>query len=58
MKKAILFTFSLLTVAALTAQVKPGWDAIFNRINTEVQTHSKAYETLADAMASIGHRLT
>lgn len=58
MKKAILVLLSILTVAALKAQVKPGWETIFTRINTEVQTNSKAYETLADAMASIGHRLT
>lgn len=58
MKKAILFTFSLLTVAVIFAQVKPAWQNIFQQINTEVQNNSKAYSTLKYATSSIGHRLT
>lgn len=40
------------------AQDKPEWKKVFNNINEEVVTNSKAYETLKDATQSIGHRLT
>jgi carboxypeptidase Q len=33
-------------------------DSVFEKINTEVNAHSRAYETLAEACKKIGHRLT
>lgn len=43
----------------LTAAVdRDTLEAVFSRINNEVQVHSKAYETLGDATRQIGHRLT
>ncbi len=36
----------------------PSLDKVFARINQEVEQHSRAYETLADASQKIGHRLT
>src|SRR6476661_5259759 len=58
MKKVV--AAALLSVSSFTvlAQAKPEWNEIFNRINTEVQSSSKAYSTLGDATKTIGHRLT
>ncbi len=39
-------------------QEDPSWEPVFRAINTEVQSHSKAYSTLGDATRTIGHRLT
>ena len=36
----------------------PSLEKVFLRINQEVQQNSRAYETLAEASATIGHRLT
>ncbi len=36
----------------------PSLDKVFTRINDEVEQHSRAYETLAEASQKIGHRLT
>jgi hypothetical protein len=47
--------FGLLTA---TAQSKPEWNKVFEKINQEVLTNSKAYATLGDATKTIGHRLT
>ncbi len=59
MKKIFLLGLSGLLYATTTpAQVKPEWNAVFSKINEEVQTNSKAYSTLKDATVTIGHRLT
>lgn len=49
---------SCLGMATASAQAKPEWKEVFARINQEVLTNSKAYSTLGDATAKIGHRLT
>ncbi|MBC7571891.1 MAG: M20/M25/M40 family metallo-hydrolase [Spirosoma sp.] len=51
---------SVSTTALFTAfyVAGPSLDKIFARINEEVEQHSRAYETLADASKKIGHRLT
>ena len=46
------------SATALTAQTNSNWKGVFEKINTEVQTNSKAYSTLKDASEKIGHRLT
>lgn len=38
--------------------LRPSLEKVFERINQEVMQHGQAYETLADASARIGHRLT
>lgn len=43
---------------SLLAQTDPAWKSVFDKINTEVQTNSRAYATLEDAINKIGHRLT
>lgn len=55
-----LTLFTLGTAGLLTAFFpdKIPLQKAFVRINTEVQQHSRAYETLADASARVGHRLT
>ncbi|MEO6134599.1 MAG: hypothetical protein ABIP35_05570, partial [Ginsengibacter sp.] len=59
MKKSIAsFFVFLLFVSTAIAQVDPAWKSVFEKINTEVQTNSKAYQTLGDAIEKIGHRLT
>jgi Iap family predicted aminopeptidase len=57
------FQFVLLgavAVSCLTAflPTKNSLEKTFARINEEVSQHSRAYETLADASTTIGHRLT
>ncbi|QKZ11362.1 M20/M25/M40 family metallo-hydrolase [Spirosoma sp. KUDC1026] len=57
------FQFVLLcagAVGCLTAflPAKNSLEKTFARINEEVNQHSRAYETLADASKTIGHRLT
>lgn len=59
MKKYFLFTACfLISSQVLLAQADPKWKGIFQKINTEVQTNSRAYPTLKDAIDKIGHRLT
>ncbi len=59
MIKYFLFTaFILINTQVLMAQTDPNWKGAFQKINTEVQTNSKAYSTLKDAIDKIGHRLT
>lgn len=49
--------FCLFSLASV-GQVNPNWQEVFSRINTEVLEHSKAYSSLKEATATIGHRLT
>ncbi|QMU29712.1 M28 family peptidase [Adhaeribacter radiodurans] len=56
--KIKILTCSLLLSLPVTAQENSSWGKIFNRINAEVQQNSKAYSTLQQASATIGHRLT
>ncbi len=59
MKKFFLLTACiLLTARVVLAQADPNWKSVFQKINTEVQTSSRAYPTLKDAIDKIGHRLT
>ncbi len=55
-------TFLLSTFAAILlfscAPKQETLDAVFQKINTEVLANSRAYETLEEATATIGHRLT
>jgi len=53
-----ILALSLLVSLPVAAQENPAWEKVFNRINTEVQQNSKAYSTLQQASATIGHRLT
>ncbi|MBP7346728.1 MAG: M28 family peptidase, partial [Sediminibacterium sp.] len=53
---SILFVGLIGTLAH--AQVKPEWTDVFNKINTEINQHSKAYSSLKTATETIGHRLT
>lgn len=52
--------FCLGAVGSLTAFYpdKVSLQKVFTRINDEVKSHSRAYETLADAAQQVGHRLT
>ncbi|WP_420147511.1 M20/M25/M40 family metallo-hydrolase, partial [Spirosoma sp.] len=52
--------FCVGTVSFLTAfhPDKASLQKVFTRINDEVKTRSRAYETLADAAHKVGHRLT
>ena len=62
------FTFSRTRIVLLTTGVTalftasylagPSLNTVFARINEEVEQHSRAYETLAEASQRIGHRLT
>lgn len=52
---AIFFLFS---GSVVLAQTNPEWNSVFQKINNEVQTNSKAYSSLKDASEKIGHRLT
>jgi Iap family predicted aminopeptidase len=51
---------ALLAIAGLFlfAQQNPAWEPVFRKINDEVQQNSRAYSTLQEATATIGHRLT
>lgn len=57
-KYFLLATGFLISAQALLAQADPAWKSIFQKINTEVQTNSRAYGNLGDAINKIGHRLT
>ncbi len=50
--------FSCFGLLSATAQSKPEWKQVFEKINQEVLDNSKAYSTLGDATKTIGHRLT
>jgi len=52
-----LFTGALLC-SVLVSSAQDHFSEIFNKINTEVQQHSKAYQTLKYETETIGHRLT
>ncbi|KIO77574.1 aminopeptidase [Pedobacter lusitanus] len=43
---------------AISAHAQDNFSTAFNRINTDVQQHSRAYSTLKSATETIGHRLT
>ena len=60
MKKNILAVsaFFLMFSTHVCAQAKQAWPGIFEKINTEVLNHSKAYSSLKIASETIGHRLT
>jgi hypothetical protein len=58
MKYFISFLFVGLIGTVAHAQVKPEWTDVFNKINTEINQHSKAYSSLKTATETIGHRLT
>ncbi len=47
-----------LCINNLHSQAKPEWNAIFSKINDEVQVNSKAYSSLKTSSETIGHRLT
>ncbi|KAA3437059.1 M28 family peptidase [Rufibacter hautae] len=51
---ALAVSFSLQSFG----QGNPAWPAVFQKINTEVQTNSKAYSSLKTASETIGHRMT
>lgn len=55
-----LVLFCIGTAGSLTAfhPDKLSLQKAFGRINEEVKSHSRAYETLADASQQVGHRLT
>lgn len=60
MKKFFLLATLLSSGTFLLVALRPEEDnylAVFGRINAEVNTNSKAYETLAEATQKIGHRL-
>lgn len=53
------YTFILLLGGTLFAAWRqPGWEPAFVRINEEVLHRGRAYETLAEASRTVGHRLT
>jgi hypothetical protein len=54
--RTLLLTF--ICFATLNAVAQDDFNAVFSKINTEVQTNSKAYATLKDATSTVGHRLT
>jgi hypothetical protein len=49
---------ALICLVALNATAQDNFYSTFSKINTEVQSNSKAYATLEDATTNIGHRLT
>lgn len=52
------FLIATLASICISASAQDQFGAIFTQINTEVQQNSRAYATLKDASATIGHRLT
>jgi carboxypeptidase Q len=60
LKKLKYFVIVPIGVFALSATypAKDKLDEIFEKINAEVTSNSRAYETLAEACSTIGHRLT
>ncbi len=58
MRKISYLMSVLFLTSTISAQEKPEWKSVFSKINDEVQTNSKAYNTLKEATETIGHRLT
>lgn len=52
------FIVLVICFATLNAVAQDDFNAVFSKINAEVQANSKAYTTLKDATSTIGHRLT
>lgn len=57
MKKHVLL-FTLLTGGVTGMMAQDGSQPVFQSINAEVLSNSKAYETLKESTITIGHRLT
>ena len=57
-KLFICLSCFFLSTTVVTAQPSLKWQPIFETINREVQSNSKAYSTLKEASEKIGHRLT
>lgn len=55
MKNFLFLAFASLSISAAA---QDNFAPVFKKINTEVQTNSKAYSTLKNATETIGHRLT
>ena len=58
MKFFVSFLLVGMITTAAHSQVKPEWTDVFNKINAEIDQHSKAYSSLKTATETIGHRLT
>lgn len=60
MRKKILFLTLTVSIALFSAFTMPAdeLEALFVKINEDVLSHGRAYETLGEATSSIGHRLT
>ncbi|TAF56776.1 MAG: M28 family peptidase [Sphingobacteriia bacterium] len=58
MKLYLLGLLAICSATPVLAQQPDQWPTVFNKINQDVQTSSKAYETLKEATSTIGHRLT
>ena len=60
MRKRILFLTLTLSIALFSAFISPAdeLEALFVKINEDVLSRGRAYETLEEATSSIGHRLT
>ena len=52
------FFVFVICFATLNVVAQDDFNAVFSKINREVQANSKAYSTLKDATSTIGHRLT
>lgn len=57
MKRTLLLLSFLIPTHALFAQ-KNSTEKVFRKIDREVTSHSKVYESLNDAVNTVGHRLT
>lgn len=53
----ILFS-AVLCLIGLNVLAQDDFNAVFSKINKEVELNSKAYSSLKDATTTIGHRLT
>jgi len=60
MRKKILFFTLTISIAFFSAFISPAdeLDQLFKKINDDVLSRGRAYETLQEATSSIGHRLT
>ncbi|GAB3576756.1 hypothetical protein GCM10027578_43220 [Spirosoma luteolum] len=56
--RLVLLTLGTAGFFSLSNPERISLEKAFARINNEVMSHSRAYETLADASKQIGHRLT
>jgi carboxypeptidase Q len=57
MKKTVLFISLVILANGLLAQRNSN-EAVFKKINEEVSAHSVVYESLREAVQTVGHRLT